>query len=129
MAKEILKRVHIHNPDYGGIFSECTGAQGSGKTSVILSFAKYTMTHFPNEKIFWRSSYDSPLQFFKIGERDFHIMVKRGSNVVFLDIDKKLLHIDLNATYFDDFDDLYDKVRMLAEQHLTNSLPSLQGSV
>jgi len=111
LAGEILKRVHVHNPDYGGIFSEATGAPGSAKTSVLLSFAKYTIIHFPKEKIFWRSSYDSPLQFFKIGKDNYNIMIKRGSNVVFRDRDKKLAHLDLNHTLFDEFDELYEKAK------------------
>lgn len=106
-----MRRVHIHNPDYGGIFSETTGSQGSGKTAILLSFAKYTMQHYPEEKIFWRSSYGSPLQFFKIGDKKWNIMIKRGANVVFRNRDKKLQHIDLKSTYFDGFDDLYDKAK------------------
>ena len=52
-AEKILKRIHIHDLDSGGVFTEITGSQGAGKTSVMLSFMDYTMRHYPNEKIFF----------------------------------------------------------------------------
>jgi len=61
IAEKILKRIHIHDIDSGGVFTEITGSQGSGKTSVMLSFMAYTMKNYPNEKIFWSSCYYAPL--------------------------------------------------------------------
>jgi len=52
-AERILKRIHVHDLDSGGVFTEITGSQGSGKTSVMLSFMDYTIRHYPEEKIFF----------------------------------------------------------------------------
>ncbi len=110
IAEKILRRIFVHNQDYGGIFSEITGAQGSGKTSVLLCFADYVSKNYPKEKMFWRSSYNSPLQFFKIGDPNkYQIFVKKGTNVVFRDRDNHLEHIDLHPIYFTSFDDLWNK--------------------
>ena len=108
-AERILKRIHIHDLDSGGVFVEVTGSQGAGKTSVMLSFMDYTIRHYPNEKIFFSNCYNSPLQFVKIGSNKFNIMVKQGSNVTFHDRTARLKQIFPNVTYFKDFDTLYNK--------------------
>jgi hypothetical protein len=108
-AERIIRRIHVHDLDSGGVFSEITGSQGSGKTSVMLSFMDYTIKNYPNEKIFWSSCYNAPLQFVKIGEKNYHIMVLEGSGVTFHDRNHKLKKIDLPVTYFKDFDNLYEK--------------------
>jgi len=108
-AERILRRCHVHDLDSGGVFSEITGCQGSGKTSVMISFMDYTINNYPDEKIFWSNCYNAPLQFVKISENKFHIMVKQGSNVTFHDRVKKLKQIHPEVTHFSDFDDLYKK--------------------
>ena len=108
-AERILRRIHVHDLDSGGVFTEITGSQGSGKTSAMLSFMDYTMKHYPEEKIFWSSCYNAPLQFLKIGSGKFHIMVKKGSGVTFHDRGKKLEQIHPEVIYFKDYKDLYEK--------------------
>jgi len=108
---QILKRIHTHDVDSGGVFTEITGSQGSGKTSVMLSFMAYTMRNYPNEKIFWSSCYYAPLQFVKIGKDNFHIMVKKNSGVTFHDRNQKLKQIYPEVTYFKDYQDLYNKAK------------------
>ena len=108
MGQKILKRIHQHNKDNGGYLTQTTGAMGSGKTSVNLSFTEYTINHYPNEKIFWSECYDAPLQIYKLNRPDkIHLMVEKGSGVIFRDRDAKLRKVDLNPTYFDSFDDMY----------------------
>jgi RecA/RadA recombinase len=111
IAEKILKRIHVHDIDSGGVFTEITGSQGSGKTSVMLSFMAYTMKNYPNEKIFWSSCYYAPLQFVKIGKDNFHIMVKQNSGVTFHDRNQRLKQIYPEITYFKDYQDLYDKAK------------------
>ena len=108
-AERILKRIHIHDPDSGGVFTEVTGSQGSAKTSVLLSFMNYTLEHYPGEKVFWSSCYFAPLQFVKIGKDKFNIMVKRGCGVSFHDRNQRLKQIYPKTCKFKDFDELYDK--------------------
>jgi len=110
-ARRIMKRIHIHDLDNGGVFSLITGAQGSGKTSVMLSFMDYTIKHHDTEKIFFSNPYNAPFQFVKIGKDRFDIMVKKDSNVTFHDRNQRLKLIHPRVTYFKDFDDLYDKAK------------------
>jgi hypothetical protein len=110
-AERILKRIHVHDLDSGGVFSLITGCQGSGKTSVMLSFMDYTLQHYPDEKVFWSNTYNAPFQFNKLGMDKCHIMVKEGSNVSFHDRNQKLKEIHPKVTTFKDFDDCYNKAK------------------
>jgi len=110
-AERILKRIHVHDFDSSGVFSFITGAQGFGKTSVMLSFMDYTIKNYPDEKIFFNNCYNAPLQFVKIGKDKFHIMVKKDSGVTFHDRSARSKKIYPDVTFFKDFDDLFDKAR------------------
>lgn len=110
-ARQILKRILIHDYDAGGVFTETTGSQGSGKTSVNLSFMKATIKNYPNEKIFFSNCYNAPLQFVKIGKPYYTIMVQKNKNITFHDRNNKLETIYPNITYFDGFNDLYGKAK------------------
>jgi len=112
-AERILKRCHVHDLDSGGVFSLITGCQGSGKTSVMLSFMDYTITHYPEEKIFFSNTYDAPFQFVKIGMKKCHIMVKEENKnrVTFHDRTQRLKQIHPQVTLFKDFDDLFKKAK------------------
>jgi len=108
-SERILKRIHIHDLDSGGVFTEITGSQGSGKTSVMLSFMNYTIRHYPQEKIFFSNCYNAPFQFVKIGKDKFNIMVKQGSGITFHDRNQRLKEIKPKVIYFKDYEDLYEK--------------------
>lgn len=110
-AERIFRRIHVHDLDSGGVFTEITGSQGSGKTSVMLSFMDYTIKNNPSEKIFWSSCYNAPLQFVKIGEENYHIMVLEGSGVTFHDRNNKLKQIYPKVTNFKDYTDLFNKAK------------------
>lgn len=111
IAQRILSRIHVHSFDDGGIFSFITGGMGTGKTSTMLSFADYTLIHYPKEKVFWSNTYFAPLQSLKIGKDKHHIMVKQDSNVTFHDRTKKLKQIYPDVTMFKNFDELYDQAK------------------
>lgn len=117
VARRILRRIHCHDADHGGTLIEITGAQGSGKTSAMLSFMAYTLKHYPQEKVFWSSTYNAPLQFPKIiqhqppGEDTYHIMVLKKSGVSFHDRDNGLKQIHPPVTTFTDFDDCFKKAK------------------
>jgi len=108
MGKKIMDRTIDRNQDYGGILGELTGAQGTGKTGVLLSFTNNTMNSNPTEKIFWREQMDAPLQTFKLGLDNICFFVKSGSDVVFRDRNQRLKEIEMNPVYFRDYDELYD---------------------
>jgi len=109
-AERILKRLHVHDLDAGGIFSLITGAQGTSKTSVMLSFMDYAIEHHPNEKIFWSGTYNAPLQFVK-SKHPYQIMVKKGSGVRFFDRNDGLKEIFPEVIYFNDYADMYKKAK------------------
>ena len=105
-AERILRRIHIHDLDSGGVFTEITGSQGSGKTSVMLSFVDYTLKRYPEEKIFWSNTYYAPIQSLRIGTDKHHIMVKKDSGVTFHNRKARLKQINPDVTFFTDFDEL-----------------------
>jgi hypothetical protein len=109
IAEKLLRRCHVHDFDSGGILSLITGGMGSGKTSVMLSFANYTLKHFPQEKVFWSNTYYAPIQSLRIGQDKHNILVLKDSNVTFHDRKERLKRIYPKVTEFNDFNDLYDK--------------------
>jgi len=108
-ARRILERIHSHNEELGGVFVEITGAQGAGKTSVMLSFMSYMLKHHPEDKIFWSSSYEAPLQFLKIGDLNkIKILVKERSGVRFYNRKTGEEVTDkLDITYFKTLEEAY----------------------
>jgi hypothetical protein len=108
-GKKILQSIHEHKEESGGYFIEITGMPGSGKTSAMLSLANYTIQHHPNEKVYWSNSYGAPLQFFKIGEGMWKVLVQEGSGVKFYDRTTRKEVTNLDVTMFTDFNDLYYK--------------------
>jgi len=109
VAERLLKRIHLHSFDDGGILSLITGGMGSGKTSTMLSFAEYTLIHHPTEKVFWSNIYNAPIQSLRIGMNKHHIMIKQDSGITFHDRSKRLKQLHPQVTYFTDFNDLYEK--------------------
>lgn len=104
----IIKQLLGQESDYGGAFCYITGAMGGGKTSAMASWMVYTLKHHPDQKIFFSETYDAPLQSFKVGKEYCQFFVKRGSGVVFRDINKKLKEVDLGQKYFDTHDELWE---------------------
>lgn len=109
MGGRILKKILTHNYSSGGKYYEVTGSPGSGKTSVMLSLLKYNLIHYPEEKCFFSSVYNVPLQFLKLPEHYWNFMVQNESNVIFQDRARKLQQVFPSVTYFDGFRDLYNK--------------------
>jgi len=120
-AENIIKRMHSQDMDVGGVLTQVTGGQGTGKTSIMLSFARLTWQKYPEQKIFWSECYKAPLQSLKGGMKNTHFMVAEGSGVTFHDRNNKLEDITdiIRPTYFKlkenngdiDFSDLYAKAK------------------
>jgi len=109
LGNEILKRIHIHNRNDGGVYTLTTGAQGSAKTSVLLSFTDYTILNHSDEKIFWSECYEAPLQIFKLEENKYKFFAFKDLPIKFRDRNNKLEPLNLPVIRFNDFQDLYDK--------------------
>jgi hypothetical protein len=110
-----LARVLNEDCEIGGTYTETTGSQGSGKTAVNLAFLKHYTTAYPQDKCFWSSTYDTPLQFTKLGTGTYHIMILRGSNVIIYDREKEVEvkfpneYCPYPITYFDTYEELWNK--------------------
>lgn len=96
MGHKLMERVLTRNKDYGGILGEITGAQGTGKTSVLLSLTHRTIKRNPEEKIFWREQTNAPIQIFKLGLDKINFMIPEDGSVIFRDRDRKLEEVELD---------------------------------
>lgn len=74
IGKKIIERMMIEDDELGGVYTETTGSQGSAKTSVNLAFLIDYLSRLPQDKCFWSSTYNAPLQFVKIGLDKCHFM-------------------------------------------------------
>ena len=110
-SNKILKQIHKPSLDAGGSVTAITGSPGSGKTSVTLAFADYTMQHHPKHKIFFSNGYSVPLQFVKISKDCFDILVLKGSNVTFHNRSDRRKEIFPKVTYFDDYEECYEMAK------------------
>jgi len=61
----------------GGCTNEILGPQGTGKTSLMLSYACRIMEENPDEILIWRDSYQSQCQFNRL--KDWEIFVQEGA--------------------------------------------------
>ena len=91
----------------GGCTTEILGPQGTGKTSLMLSYAKRIMEDYPDEIIIWKDSYQSQCQFNRLD--NWSLFAQEGVDLVFKDIYKNEL-INMPVVFFKDFNDLSHKV-------------------
>lgn len=115
-GRKIIQRLLVEDENLGGTFSLTTGAQGSGKTSIDLALLKAYNRKYPKDKCFWSSTYNSPLQFIKLGLKSCHFMFFRDENgqvpVKIRDRmrDGKVVDVKkygVPVSYFTDFDELW----------------------
>jgi len=109
-ADKFMQRLFDHNEDVGAISSLITGQPGSCKTACLCAMTEHAMMTYPNDKIFWRSALNAPIQIFKLPK--WHIYIQKGSGIRLIDringkdvTDKYEKNGDL--TYFVDVQHLY----------------------
>jgi len=91
----------------GGCATEILGPQGTGKTSLMLSYATRIMQEYPDEIIIWKDSYQAQCQFNRL--ENWAIFVQDGVSLVFRDIHKDEIY-DVPMTVFKDFKHLSNLV-------------------
>jgi len=91
----------------GGSTIEVLGPQGTGKTSLMLSYACRIMEEHPDEIIIWRDSYKSQCQFNRL--KNYEIFAESGVDLEFRDLYKDEL-LDFPVTMFDDYPSLLKKM-------------------
>jgi len=105
---ELIKnRILQRKPNEGAIAVECTGIQGSGKTSLMLWFADAILHNDKQEYVFWRDSVDSPLQYNKIGNNRFKILVHNDTNIRFMNTET-MQKANIPHYRFETMEDLYE---------------------
>ncbi len=98
--------------DQGGCADEILGPQGTGKTSLMLSYACRIMEENPDEIIIWRDSYQSPCMFNRL--KNWEIFAEEGTDLEFRDIStNEILNIDVIF-----FKDYYQLEKMISPQQL-----------
>lgn len=106
----LLDNIFSRDADRGATFTECSGLQGSGKTSLALGFADKIMSINPSEIIYWRESVGTPCQFTKIGTGKYQILIEKDYPLEILEITNNLLPVeDVKIIYFTGLNDLYQK--------------------
>lgn len=105
----IMNRIHNQDPDMGGVFTEATGMQGSSKTAAMLSFLDHNMQVHPDQRNFWRNTYETPLQFTKLPFDSWEILVEEEHKISFHERSPGLPELDMPYKTFTTFDDLYQK--------------------
>ena len=116
LGREHLMRIIEEDEEIGGVYVEITGSQGSGKTAVLLAMHSDFTNNYPQDRCFWASTYNAPLQFLKLGKDKYHIMILEGSNVEIRDREQNVEIVNFPndncsypITYFSTFDELWDK--------------------
>lgn len=97
-----------YDNDFGAGVVGISGSQGSVKTSVCLDVAEKKMRYHPDEIIFWRETFNSPMQCKRILDFPYKLFVQKGLDVEFVNTSqKRVIHPPL--VFFDDIPDLYSK--------------------
>ena len=74
--------------DTGATFVLVSAGMGGVKTGACLDYSEKIMSTYPNEKVFWRESLKSPVQFTKIQNFGYKIFIEKDYDLVFRDIKK-----------------------------------------
>ena len=107
------KRLHRllydkYDDNYGASVIGISGDQGSVKTSFCLDLAEKKMKHHKDEKIFWRETYDSPMQCRRLLRYKYKIYVEEGTNIKF---QQKGYDIEPDYIVFKKIKELYETVK------------------
>jgi len=115
-GKRIYKILYEnYNPDSGASLVGISGSQGSAKTAVCLDLAEKKMEHNTREIIFWRETYNSPMQCNRIKNYPVRYYVEEGLELEFFNTNRKI-KITPEITFFKDLKELYN----LVEYHTLN---------
>ena len=111
-AASILTNLFEHDESRGAQTCLLLGMPGSVKSGCMLVFALYATNHFPKDRVYWRSSLNSPLQFFKLPEGKYEIFCEKESGVHFIDrrTDRDVTD-ELGVRWFSSFEELYEMSR------------------
>jgi hypothetical protein len=89
LGKILFDRLFQRDKNYGGIFAEITGLPGTGKTGVMIDIAKRILKmneiNGTDEKVYWRESLGSPMQFLRVGNK-YKIFIEDGAKIKFIDM-------------------------------------------
>lgn len=110
----LYNRLLKHDFNQGQPSSLIMGQPGGCKTAVSCHICEYFINNHTDDKIFWRSALNAPVQFVKLPK--WHIYIEKHSGIRFFnrrtgqDITDKLKR-KKQLTEFDGFDDLYNRAK------------------
>jgi len=102
----ILKDILNRDENVGATTVLVIGGMGSTKTSACLDLSEKIMERHADEKIFWRESVKSPVQFTKIHRFSYKVFIEEGYDIQFKNIALNKF-VEFPHTIFKTFDDLF----------------------
>lgn len=105
-GEKILKRIYLRDPHEGGMDLEATGPKGCGKTSLVFDIAQHIMKYNPEELVFMRDRYESPVQFNRFNH--WRIFAENGMTLRFRNILTNQ-RFNLPVTTFDNYQEVYEQ--------------------
>lgn len=104
-GKRIYNVMLNRDPDIGATVILVSAGMGGVKTSACLDYAEKIMQWYPSEKVFWRESLKSPVQFTKLIDFEYQIFIEKGYKLIFKNITNDSI-ISPNIIVFNDFKEL-----------------------
>lgn len=101
----LLDRIFKRDFSIGGSFTECTGSQGCGKTSLLLGFAEKIIRTYPGELVLWRESIDCPAQWNKFNG-EVRILVEKNYKITIRNQVDRSIAKEIEIIYFEGLDEL-----------------------
>ena len=112
------KRIHdvllTRDTNTGATVFLVMAGMGGVKTGFCLDYAEKIMQWYPDEPVLWRESLKSPVQFTKLKNYDYNILIEEKLNLIFKNINTNKEFIPKYTT-FKNYDDLLNKCK---KQHL-----------
>jgi hypothetical protein len=106
----LLDRIFQRDPSQGGCFVEATGAQGCGKTSLLLGFATKIIRQRADEIVLWRESVNAPVQWNKF-DGEVQILVEKKYKIKIRRQDDRSIAKEIELHYFEGFEELFSLLR------------------
>jgi hypothetical protein len=107
-GEQLLKRIYMRDPFEGGMDLEATGPKGCGKTSLIFDIVSHIMKYNPEELVFMRDRYDSPIQFNRF--ENWRIFAEGDITLRFRNITNNTF-FNIPVTTFNNYEELYEQAQ------------------
>jgi hypothetical protein len=107
-GERLLERLYQRDSHEGGMDLEATGPKGCGKTSLIFDIVSHIMQYNPEELVFMRDRYESPIQFNRFD--NWRIFAQNTMTLKFRDIVKNSF-FNIPVTTFNTYEEIYNQAK------------------